>query len=152
MPEIDIRRLCEKDLDRVTELEKEAFGTEAWTKKDFLDTLKLDYAYYIVACEKELIIGSSGLRISCGEADITNVVVSAGMRKKGVAEFMLRELMRRGSNELGVTAFTLEVRAKNIPAIKLYEKLGFVTEGIRKNFYTDPVDDALIMWKRELED
>ncbi|MBR1892733.1 MAG: ribosomal protein S18-alanine N-acetyltransferase [Lachnospiraceae bacterium] len=148
MPEIEIRRLCENDIAAVVELEKEAFGKEAWSENDFLETLKLDYAYYVVACKKELIIGSSGLRNLCGEADITNVVVSPKMRKKGVAEFMLQELMKHAAENLGVQSFTLEVRSKNVPAIKLYEKLGFVTEGVRKNFYTEPADDALIMWKR----
>ncbi len=46
-------------------------------------------------------------------------------------------------------AFTLEVRVSNVPAIRLYESLGFVSEGIRKHFYEKPVEDALIMWKRE---
>ena len=49
----------------------------------------------------------------------------------------------------GVEAFTLEVRVSNTPAIKLYEKLGFVNQGIRKNFYQNPVEDAIVMWKNK---
>ena len=49
----------------------------------------------------------------------------------------------------GIEAFTLEVRATNMPAIKLYEKLGFTKAGIRKNFYENPKEDAIIMWKNQ---
>ena len=62
---------------------------------------------------------------------------------------MLLKLMEEGYR-MGVEAFTLEVRKSNEAAIHLYEKLGFVTEGIRKNFYEEPTEDALIMWKRQL--
>lgn len=60
---------------------------------------------------------------------------------------MLSELLKRGKC-MGIEAFTLEVRKSNEAAIHLYEKAGFVTEGVRKNFYEKPVEDGLIMWKR----
>lgn len=69
------------------------------------------------------------------------------MRGKGIGKQMLLKLMEEGTG-MGVEAFTLEVRKSNGSAIHLYESLGFVTEGVRKNFYEDPVEDALIMWKR----
>ena len=56
------------------------------------------------------------------------------------------------SKERGTGTFTLEVRAGNTPAVRLYESLGFRAEGIRRNFYRDPEEDALIMWKRETEE
>lgn len=68
-------------------------------------------------------------------------------RKKGFARLLLRELMQKSAAS-GVENFTLEVRESNLPAIRLYESLGFVTEGIRKNFYRNPNENALIMWKR----
>ena len=61
---------------------------------------------------------------------------------------MLTQLISRGEKDFGIKEFTLEVRLSNMGAIHLYEKLGFVSEGIRKNFYEEPVEDALIMWKR----
>ena len=60
---------------------------------------------------------------------------------------MLEELLRLG-NERGITAYTLEVRVSNAPAIHLYEKFGFVSEGIRPKFYEKPTEDAMIMWRR----
>ena len=145
---LEIRRMTEKDLEQVTDLEREAFGTEAWKRKDFEDSLKLGYALYLVASEKDQIIGMAGLRNICGDADMTNVAVRSAERRKGIAEKILSELMLRGE-EMGVSNYTLEVRAKNTPALNLYKKLGFECEGIRKNFYENPHDDALIMWKRK---
>ena len=80
------------------------------------------------------------------EADITNVSVDAASRRDGVGESMLQELMRRGEQK-GIKAFTLEVRESNLAAISLYQKLGFVSAGIRKNFYDAPKENAVIMWK-----
>ena len=140
--------MTEDDIKMAAELEKKCFGKEAWTEKDFKDSLSLDYALYFVASEKNQIIAMAGLRNICGDADITNVAVEPEYRRKGIAERVLAELMHK-SEETGVRNYTLEVRSKNIPAICLYEKLGFKKEGIRKNFYESPLDDALIMWKRK---
>lgn len=144
----EFRRMRIDDVHAAAELEAEAFGKEAWKEKDFVETLGLDYALYVVAFENEQLAGICGLRNLCGDADITNVAVSDCHRRKGIARAMLKFLMEE-SETLGVQQFTLEVRAGNTPAIKLYEGLGFVTEGVRKNFYTDPVEDALIMWNRD---
>ncbi len=148
MPEI--RLFTPEDAREVSELEKAVFGSSAWTEKDFLESLALSYTCYLIAREGDALAGSCGLRNMCGEADITNVMVAPEYRRQGIGELMLRELMRRG-REMGIRAFCLEVRLGNLPAIRLYEKLGFVQEGIRPRFYTDPVEDARIMWKREEE-
>ena len=75
------------------------------------------------------------------------MAVKESCRRRGVAETMLAELIKRGAAR-GVTAFTLEVRRSNAGAIALYEKLGFVNCDIRRNFYEKPAEDAVIMWKR----
>ena len=82
-----------------------------------------------------------------GEGNITNVVVTPEARNQGIGTGMLRYLMEEGSRE-GLTAFTLEVRVSNAAAIHVYEKLGFVSEGIRPGFYEKPTEDAMIFWKR----
>lgn len=82
-----------------------------------------------------------------GEGNITNVVVAEEARNKGIGTKMLRHLMEEGERN-GLGAFTLEVRVSNAPAIHVYEKLGFLSEGIRPNFYEKPAEDAVIMWKR----
>ncbi len=146
MPEF--RRLSIEDIPSVSKLEKETFGSEAWSEKDYIEVLGLSYAYYLVAYEGEKLIGSCGLRNMCGDGEITNVMIVPEERKKGIGEKMLLELMSR-TREIGVREFTLEVRSQNMPAIGLYKKLGFAEEGVRPNFYTDPADDAIIMWKRQ---
>ena len=80
-------------------------------------------------------------------ASIDNVVVAPEFRNRGIAQAMLRELIRRGE-EKKIEAFTLEVRVGNMAAVHVYEKLGFLSEGIRPRFYEKPVEDANIMWKR----
>ncbi len=148
----EIRRLKKEDAEELSLIEKEIFGKSAWTKKDFIETTAIEYAYYLVAeDENKKIIGACGYRDLCGEADITNVCVIPEMRRKGIAEKMLRKLMENGL-EQGVRDFTLEVRSENSAAIRLYEKLGFVSEGTRPSFYEDPKDDAIIMWKRSIKE
>lgn len=97
--------------------------------------------------EGRRVIGVCGLRNIAGEGEITNVSVDIRYRQKGVAAAMLQRALEDGA-ELGIEAFTLEVRCGNLPAIRLYEKFGFAGEGVRRGFYENPKEDALIMWKR----
>jgi len=146
---IIFRRIKKEDAVTLSEIEREIFGRNAWTVNDFIETVAIEYAYYLVAEEKDTgrIVGICGYRDMCGEADITNVCIIPEMRKQGIAYEMLKCLMEYGSDH-GVKDFTLEVRSQNEAAIGLYEKLGFKSEGVRPHFYEDPKDDALIMWKR----
>ncbi len=148
MSELQFSRLSPDDIEEVAALEKETFGHEAWTRKDFIEVLDLPYAYYLIARIDGELAGCCGLRNMCGDGDITNVMVPLRHRRKGIGESMLSELMLR-TLPLGVRAFTLEVRSRNYPAISLYEKLGFSQEGLRRGFYEEPADDALIFWKRQ---
>ena len=95
----------------------------------------------------EKIVGMCGVKKIFEEGDISNVAVHPDYRGRGISRQMLDMLMRE-AREDGVTAFTLEVRAGNRPAICLYESYGFRTEGIRPRFYEDPVEDGLVMWLR----
>jgi len=120
---------------------------EPWSQKAYADALKDQNACYLVAQQDGQVIGCCGFWQSFEDADICNVVVIENCRRRGIAEKMLRALMGEGKKR-GVLNFTLEVRSGNMPAVHLYEKLGFVTEGVRKGFYSNPKEDALIMWKR----
>ena len=91
--------------------------------------------------------GCCGYTASFGTAYIDNVVVEAGLRNRGIGQALVSELIARGREE-GIEAFTLEVRISNAPAIDLYKKFGFVSEGIRPGFYEKPAEDAEIMWLR----
>lgn len=144
--EMVIKPLTEEYVDAVCVLEEEAFSMP-WHKESFLEMINNKDACYLVGLWEEEVVASCGLRNIVGDGEITNVVTKAAMRGKGVAKQMLLRLMEEGV-KMGVEAFTLEVRKSNAPAIHLYESLGFVTEGIRKNFYEEPQEDALIMWKR----
>ena len=94
------------------------------------------------------IVAECGVRDIMGEGEITNVAVHPDFRGQGIARKMMKHVLQ-DSLIKGMTAFTLEVRAGNQPAIALYERFGFRTEGIRQAFYEDPVEDALIMWLRQ---
>ena len=129
-------------------LEKDIFGSDAWSEDDFKESMCCDYAYYLVAKDGDDVIGCAGLRNMCGDADITNVFVREEYRRRGIAEEMLRKLMT-DSKDIGARNFTLEVRSSNTAAIRLYEKLGFRSEGVRPGFYDNPKEDALIYWIRQ---
>ena len=144
--EIMIRKMTMDDLDTVVEIEKECFSVP-WSKQGFMDALQKTDAYYIVAVTDDRVVGYCGAYGVCDEADINQVAVTGKYRRSGIGERMVRQLLD-GLKERGYLYTTLEVRKSNTAAIALYEKLGFVSEGIRKNFYEKPTEDAVIMWKR----
>lgn len=141
-----IKPLTEEYVDQVCVLEEEAFSMP-WHKESFLEMIANKDAKYLIGLQGEEVLGCCGLRNIVGEGEITNVVVRFDVRGKGIARQILTQLLEEGK-KMGVEAFTLEVRKGNAAAIHLYETLGFKTEGVRKNFYEKPTEDALIMWKR----
>ena len=143
---LQIKPLTEEYVDQVCVLEEEAFSMP-WHRESFLEMIRNKDACYLVGIMEDEVVASCGVRNIVGEGEITNVVTKSSVRGKGIGTQMLMKLLEKGS-AMGVEAFTLEVRKSNTSAIHLYEKLGFVTEGVRKNFYEAPVEDALIMWKR----
>ena len=144
--EVIIKPLTEEYVDQVCVLEEEAFSMP-WHRESFLEMIANENACYLVALIGEEVVASCGLRHIVGEGEITNVVTKGTIRGKGIGRQILLQLLEEGT-KMGAEAFTLEVRVSNAPAIHLYESLGFVSEGVRKNFYEEPTEDALIMWKR----
>ncbi len=145
-PQIRIRRMQPADAAQAAQIEQHCF-TDPWSAQAFLDSLALPYTCFFVAEVPEKIAGYCGSYISYDEAEIVNVAVAENERKKGIGRRLLLELL--GNNAArGVTAFTLEVRVSNTPAIVLYQSLGFQIEGIRRRFYENPVEDAYVMGKR----
>lgn len=143
---IQFRDMQKKDVEEVVKIEEETFSMP-WSQNAFLEMIEAEYAHYMVAEEDNKIIGSCGLRNIAGEGEITNVVIRPEYRNMGIGVNMLCKLIKN-AEKIGIQAFTLEVRESNAPAIHVYEKLGFWAEGIRKNFYEKPCEDAVIMWKR----
>ena len=140
------REMTAEDVPFISRLEEETFSMP-WSAASFLQMIEKEDARYYVAEEDGKLLGGCGLLLIAGEGNITNVVVTPEARRRGVATGMLSQLLAAGDRE-GLTAYTLEVRVSNQAAIALYEKLGFVSEGIRPNFYEKPTEDAVIMWKR----
>lgn len=145
---IQIREMLPRDVDEVFEIEKNCFS-RPWTKQALEEILSDEKAYYLVAYDPDTdcVCGYVGAYLVLDEADINQVAVALSYRRKQIATKLLQDFMQNLS-EKGIVAITLEVRKSNVAAISLYEKMGFITEGIRKNFYEAPTEDACIMWKR----
>lgn len=139
-----IRPMCVEDLPKVCEIEKSTFA-DPWSYKDFEDSIRDLNNIYLVVEENREVVAYCGLWGIAGEGQINNVAVEESARGRGIARFMLMHLLELGKSE-GLESFTLEVRVSNRIAIALYHSLGFEDSGIRKNFYENPVEDAIIMW------
>ena len=130
---------------QVAELERICFA-DPWSEKSVASELDNKWALWLVALEGDAVVGYIGSQTAVDETDVMNVAVHPDHRRKGIAEALIKrlvsELKARGSH-----ALMLEVRASNVPAISLYEKLGFLQVGLRKNYYHKPKEDALILRK-----
>ncbi len=140
-----------EDVDDAYKLESTNLGKEAWNRNQLLDAMTRDDTVYLVAEMAGRIVGLCGVRNISGDGEITNVSVSGDVRRMGTGYKMLVQLIQRGYG-IGINDYTLEVRSSNAAAIRLYEKLGFKSEGVRPGFYDDPKDDAVIYWKRKDKD
>lgn len=136
------------DISQVAEIERQIFSIP-WSEKAFKDSMESGNTIYIVAKEDNNVAGYAGMYLSFEEGNITNVAVNPSGRRKGIGEKIVRDILNR-AYEKGVRDVFLEVRETNSAAIALYEKIGFKEEGIRKNFYEKPKENALIMWKHNL--
>jgi ribosomal-protein-alanine acetyltransferase len=145
-----IRLLKAEDIDRAAALEKENLGNEAWTLEQLLTASTRDDTIYLVAEKQGQIIGLCGVQNIQGDGEITNVSVDKNMRGEGVGYKMMRQLLERGRG-IGIVNYTMEVRSSNVAARKLYEKLGFKSDGKRPGFYDNPKDDAEIYWLRNTQ-
>lgn len=140
-----IRDMHAADISGVLEVEQECF-TLPWSRKAFEAELDdNDLARYLVIEDEGRIIGYAGVWIVLDEAHVTNIAISQSHRHRGLGERLLVELICR-AKQYGALSMTLEVRTSNIAAQRLYEKLGFVKRGIRRQYYSDTKEDALIMW------
>ena len=143
------RKIAKEDVDAVTQLEKTCFS-QPWPRSAFAEIVEKEDADYYLAEETESgrIVGGCALFDIVGEGNITNVAVSPDYRNKGIGSKLIAYLLEQGEAR-GIREFTLEVRVSNAPAIAIYEKAGFVSEGIRPGFYSHPKEDGMIMWRRE---
>lgn len=140
---IKVREAAFSDIPHIAELELECFSAP-WSENALLETMKQENSVFLVAeCDGE-VLGYVGSYHAAGEGYITNIAVSADMRRKGVGRTLICALKEK-AKEYAFSFLTLEVRVGNLPAIALYESLGFENLGRRPRFYSNPVEDAYIM-------
>lgn len=143
---IELADMSLEDIDQVCEIENLSFKTP-WSRESFEEELsRNNLARYIVAKAGGKVVAYGGMWIVLDEAHITNIAVHPEYRGRGLGEKVTRELLKT-AEESGAVRVTLEVRASNDIARKLYNKLGFADNGVRKGYYADTGDDAIIMWK-----
>ena len=143
--EILITAVKREHLESIAKLEKICFSTP-WSINTVMEHYSAGTKFF-VAVQGKKVLGYIGIDTVIDEGYITNVAVFPEYRGQGIGKALLNRVFALGRDE-GLSFISLEVRPSNSVAIGLYEKLGFKTEGRRKNFYTDPVEDALIMTKR----
>ena len=140
MPEIT--QMCENDIKGVAQLEEECFS-KPWSEESLSEELGNPLARFYVLKDADAVIGYIGGHNISGEVYITNIAVSGEYRGMGYGEKLLSYFCYMAEKE-DAAFITLEVRKSNTAAISLYEKCGFEEKGIRKNFYDDPKEDAVI--------
>jgi ribosomal-protein-alanine N-acetyltransferase len=132
-----------EDLDQVMEIEESLFSVP-WTKEGYFTYLTRKDTMFLVVEEKGQILGYCGLLMILDEGDVLNVAVRSDRQKEGIGNFLMESMIRL-SGEIGIRIYHLEVRSSNERAIRLYERIGFQRDGLRKGYYTDPVEDAILM-------
>ena len=133
-----------EDTSEAARIETESFA-RPWTLQDFeYEMTRNPVARYLVAERDGRLIGFAGAHIILDEGHVTNVVTEPGERGRGVGRALMRSLLQYAAN-LGARCLTLEVRASNQAAVGLYRTLGFVQVSVRKRYYEDNGEDALLM-------
>lgn len=138
---IEPMQLCH--LERVVAIEQEVYPSP-WSKNAFIsEILDNGFACYWVAMAEEQVVGYAGIWTIMDEAHLTTLAICRRWQRRGVGSLLLERLLFE-AKALGAKRITLEVRVSNDKAQKLYKKYGFISSGLRPNYYQD--EDALVMW------
>lgn len=149
MTNIEILSLKHQYIDSVLSIDSLSFPTP-WSRESFENEIENNkFARYVVAKKDDVIIGYAGMWLILDEAHITNIAVHPEYRGIGSGNLLLEALMEICKIEF-VSNMTLEVRKSNLVAQNLYKKYGFIEEGLRKAYYGDNKEDAIIMWKHNI--
>lgn len=143
---MEIRLIQESELAEIAELERAIFS-DAWSEKALLETYRQPYTVIAGAWQDGRLLGYVILYYVIDEGEIARIAVRPSARRQGVAGKIL-SYIEKSCKERGSERLLLEVRERNVPAIAFYRKYGFEKDGIRKNFYTDPIEDAILMSRR----
>ena len=134
------------DIQAVCMIEKQSFS-DPWSADSFEYAINCDSDHCIVAERDGQIAGYALLRYSFEIADLTNIAVDPQLRSMGIGTELMDDLLEY-AKDTGITDIILEVRKSNVAAIGLYENMGFRQENLRKDYYRNPTEDALIMCRR----
>jgi len=147
---IELRRLEMRDLDRIEEIERESYPTP-WSRSMFAGELAKPSSVCLGAFDTDrgVLVGYLIISRYVDAWHVMNVAVEPSQRRRGIAQNLLERLFEVTAND-SRRGYTLEVRVSNTNAIRLYERLGFEARGLRRGYYTDNREDALIMWKDPL--
>lgn len=148
MNNIEIIPFDERHVNEVLYISTLSFLTP-WTRDSIEKELDNTFARYVVAKKDDVVIGFGGIWLILDEGHITNIAVHPEFRGIGAGDMIVDALIEVCKLE-GINSMTLEVRASNVTAQRLYRKHGFIEEGVRKNYYTDTKEDAVIMWRYNL--
>ncbi len=141
----EILPMTESHITQIAQLERECFSSP-WSENALEQELSNPQAHFLCAVCDGIVAGYIGVHEIVGEAYITNIAVFSDYRRRGLGERLL-QAAQNGAAERECEFITLEVRKSNGAAVSLYRKHGFDIAGERRNFYTAPVEDALIMTK-----
>ncbi|MBM7553249.1 ribosomal protein S18-alanine N-acetyltransferase [Thalassobacillus pellis] len=145
MEHVNIRDMSEGDLEEVMRIEHASFSVP-WTRKSFEQELNENkYASYFIIEDEQGVFGYCGLWMIIDEAHITNIALLPEYRGGGYGARLFEHTVEK-AKEAGAILLSLEVRVSNLQAQHMYRKFGLVPGGIRKNYYTDNGEDALVMW------
>lgn len=144
---LQIKKMDESDLDQVSDIAAELFAMP-WTREGFAQALLMENACFLVAKNNGTVAGYCGLFMAADEGEVINVAVRPDCQGRGIASLLFQALLQEGWRN-GISRFFLEVRVSNLAAIRLYEKNGFSIQGVRKNFYKMPREDAFVMNRME---
>ena len=142
---VDIRRLRMQDLNAIEEIERRSYPTP-WSRSMFAGELAKPASICLGAFEGDRLAGYMIISRYVDAWHVMNIAVEPEFRRRGIATALLEKLFELTEDE-SRRGYTLEVRVSNEAAIKLYERLGFRSRGIRRGYYTDNREDALIMWR-----
>lgn len=140
---MNIVKMEKKHLSEICELEKQCFS-HPWSYQSLEAELYKNDAYFFVALKSDKVCGYIGMNTVLDEGYIANVAVLPQFQKQGIGQKLLEYLIKV-SKEINLSFVTLEVRKSNEGAIALYSKNGFSVVGERKNFYSEPLENALLM-------
>lgn len=141
------REMLVEDLNQVVEIEKSLFSVP-WTKEGFFTFLIKEENMFFVVEEKGKILGYCSMQTVMDEGDILNVAVRRERQKEGIGYFLVDSMLMMAEAR-GIRTVHLEVREGNDTARRLYQRLGFAEDGLRKNYYTDPLENAVLMTCRK---